>query len=399
MTERTNTAIIALSDAVPGMYIVNPGISWLESPLLYAQEGFLATQSAISDIARQGYTEVCHDPSRFRQCHDLDDGLSTANIPWPGQSVSAASLGDEIPRARATYADAFEHIQDLMQDTQVKPVDMAASRPYIEAVIQSLSRNRDALIALTKLKKSDQCAHTHSVNVAILSIAYAQYLGLPKDKLPLVGLAGLFHDYGKIFIPQAILNAPRKLTPAERTVMQAHVELGFAHLARDKDANHEILQGVMQHHERYNGTGYPNRLKGNTISIYGLILSLSDHYDALSSQRVYKEPMPANVALAVMYKMRSQVWAPGYVERFIKMLGIYPAGTPVQLSNGERGVVCHSNPDFPALPTVIIALSPDGKSIRPQLRDLSEQPGLEIERSLAGTDAEQMDIGLLLSQS
>ena len=179
-------------------------------------------------IRDRGYTEVCHDPSRFRQCHDLDDGLSTANIPWPGQSVSAASLGDEIPRARATYADAFEHIQDLMQDTQVKPVDMAASRPYIEAVIQSLSRNRDALIALTKLKKSDQCAHTHSVNVAILSIAYAQYLGLPKDKLPLVGLAGLFHDYGKIFIPQAILNAPRKLTPAERTVMQAHVELGLS---------------------------------------------------------------------------------------------------------------------------------------------------------------------------
>ena len=367
--------------------------------MLYMQEGFLTTQSVISDIVRQGYTEICHDPSRFRQYHDLNAGLSTAHIPWPGQSVSATSLGNEIPRARSVYADAFEHIRELMSDTQGKSVDMTAARPCVEAVIQSLNRNRDALIALTKLKKNDKDTHTHSVNVAIIAIAYAQYLGLPQDKLPLVGLAGLFHDYGKIFIPQVVLNAPRKLTPAERTVMQAHVELGHAHLAREQDANHEILQGVMQHHEKYNGTGYPNRLKGNTISIYGLILSLSDHYDALSSQRVYKDPMPANVALAVMYKMRNQVWAPGYVERFIKMLGIYPTGTPVQLSNGERGVVCHTSPDFPALPTVIVALGPDGKSVRPRLRDLSEEPELEIERSLAGADAEQMDIGLLLTQT
>lgn len=381
------------------MYTVNPGVSWLEYPMLYMQEGFLTTQSVISDIVRQGYTEICHDPSRFRQYHDLNAGLSTANIPWPGQSVSATSLGNEIPRARSVYADAFEHIRELMSDTQGKPVDMTAARPCVEAVIQSLNRNRDALIALTKLKKNDKDTHTHSVNVAIIAIAYAQYLGLPQDKLPLVGLAGLFHDYGKIFIPQVVLNAPRKLTPAERTIMQAHVELGHAHLAREQDANHEILQGVMQHHEKYNGTGYPNRLKGNTISIYGLILSLSDHYDALSSQRVYKDPMPANVALAVMYKMRNQVWAPGYVERFIKMLGIYPTGTPVQLSNGERGVVCHTSPDFPALPTVIVALGPDGRSVRPLLRDLSEEPELEIERSLAGADAEQMDIGLLLSQT
>lgn len=381
------------------MYTVNPGVSWLEYPMLYMQEGFLTTQSVISDIVRQGYTEICHDPSRFRQYHDLNAGLSTANIPWPGQSVSATSLGNEIPRARSVYADAFEHIRELMSDTQGKPVDMTAARPCVEAVIQSLNRNRDALIALTKLKKNDKDTHTHSVNVAIIAIAYAQYLGLPQDKLPLVGLAGLFHDYGKIFIPQVVLNAPRKLTPAERTVMQAHVELGHAHLAREQDANHEILQGVMQHHEKYNGTGYPNRLKGNTISIYGLILSLSDHYDALSSQRVYKDPMPANVALAVMYKMRNQVWAPGYVERFIKMLGIYPTGTPVQLSNGERGVVCHTSPDFPALPTVIVALGPDGRSVRPLLRDLSEEPELEIERSLAGADAEQMDIGLLLTQT
>ncbi len=381
------------------MYTVNPGVSWLEYPMLYMQEGFLTTQSVISDIVRQGYTEICHDPSRFRQYHDLNAGLSTANIPWPGQSVSATSLGNEIPRARSVYADAFEHIRELMSDTQGKPVDMTAARPCVEAVIQSLNRNRDALIALTKLKKNDKDTHTHSVNVAIIAIAYAQYLGLPQDKLPLVGLAGLFHDYGKIFIPQVVLNAPRKLTPAERTIMQAHVELGHAHLAREQDANHEILQGVMQHHEKYNGTGYPNRLKGNTISIYGLILSLSDHYDALSSQRVYKDPMPANVALAVMYKMRNQVWAPGYVERFIKMLGIYPTGTPVQLSNGERGVVCHTSPDFPALPTVIVALGPDGRSVRPRLRDLSEEPELEIERSLAGADAEQMDIGLLLTQT
>lgn len=381
------------------MYIVNPGISWLKSPLLYMQEGFVFSHADIHAIMRQGYTEVYHDPSRFRQASSTQSAPAPVGDVWPDHTAPKVALGEEMPRARTTYAETFEHVKDLMQDARGGAVDLAASQPYIEAIIKSLGRNGDALLSLTKLRRCDKYAYTHSVNVAIFSVAYAHYLGLPENKLHLVGLAGLFHDFGKIFIPQAILDAPRKLTRAEREIMQAHVLLGYNHLVKEKDIHSEVLQGVMQHHEKYNGSGYPNRLRGSKISIYGLILSLSDHYDALSSKRVYKEPMPANVALAVMYKMREEAWAPGYVERFIKMMGVYPVGTPVLLSNGERGAVCHSNPEYPTLPKVMIAFNPVGVPVPPRLRDLREHPGLDIERSLTGNDAEMLDVGMLLSHA
>ena len=381
------------------MYIVNPGISWLKSPLLYMQEGLISSHADIHAIMRQGYTEVYHDPSRFRQASSTQSAPAPVGDVWPDHTAPKVALGEEMPRARTTYAETFEHVKDLMQDARGGAVDLAASQPYIEAIIKSLGRNGDALLSLTKLRRCDKYAYTHSVNVAIFSVAYAHYLGLPENKLHLVGLAGLFHDFGKIFIPQTILDAPRKLTSAEREIMQAHVLLGYNHLVKEKDIHPEVLQGVMQHHEKYNGSGYPNRLRGSKISIYGLILSLSDHYDALSSKRVYKEPMPANVALAVMYKMREEAWAPGYVERFIKMMGVYPVGTPVRLSNGERGAVCHSNPEYPTLPKVMIAFNPAGRPVPPKLRDLREHPGLDIERSLTGNDAEMLDVGMLLSHA
>lgn len=363
------------------------------------QEGFITSQADIHAIMKQGFTEAYHDPSRFRQAGGNSHAPLPAEILWPDHTAPKIAMGEEMPRARTTYAETFEHVKDLMQDAQGGAVDLAASQPYIEAIIKSLSRNGDALLSLTKLRRCDKYAYTHSVNVAIFSVAFAHYLGLPENKLHLVGLAGLFHDFGKIFIPQAILDAPRKLTGAEREIVQAHVLLGYNHLVKEKNIRPEVLQGVMQHHEKYNGSGYPNRLRGSKISIYGLILSLSDHYDALSSKRVYKEPMPANVALAVMYKMREEAWATGYVERFIKMMGVYPVGTPVLLSNGERGAVCHSNPEYPTLPKVMIALNPAGRTIPPKVRDLREHPGLDIERSLTGNDAEMLDIGMLLSHA
>ncbi len=228
-------------------------------------------------------------------------------------------------------------------------------------------------------------------------MAYAHHLGLSEEKLHQVGMAGLFHDFGKAFVPQEILNAPRSLTPDEQEIMQSHVLLGYNQLKKADNMPPAVLQAIMHHHEKHNGTGYPYRLSGKKIGICGRILSVSDNYDALSAKRVYKTPMPANVALAIMYKMRGQAWAPGYVERFIKMMGIYPVGTPIQLSSGEQGIVCRSNPNFPAQPGVTIAFDPLGRAISPIFLDLSKEHGFEIERSLTEADAEKMDIAALLS--
>ncbi|CAK7040065.1 MAG: Cyclic di-GMP phosphodiesterase [Desulfovibrio sp.] len=388
---------ITVADIVPGMYLVSPGLSWIKAPLLYMEEGLITSREEIAQIIKQGYTEAYHDPSRFRRLDEL--AKDQEEDIWPDPKGPLVSLDEEIPKAAAIYADSFDHVRSLMQAAQGGAVDVAASQPYVESIVNSLNRNVDALVSLSKLKSSDEYTYTHSVNVTIFAVAYAHHLGLPEEKLHLVGMAGLFHDFGKAFIPQEILNAPRRLTPEEQEVMQSHVVLGYNQLKKADNIPPEVLQAVAQHHEKHNGTGYPYRLSGNKIGIYGRILSVSDNYDALSAKRVYKTPMPANIALAMMYKMRGQAWAPGYVERFIKMMGIYPVGTPVQLSSGEQGIVCRSNPSFPAQPCVIMAFDPTGKSISPIFLDLSKEHGLEIERSLTGVDAEKMDIAALLSQA
>ena len=98
----------------------------------------------------------------------------------------------------------------------------------------------------------------------------------------------------------------------------------------------------------------------------------------------------------MMYKMRGQAWAPGYVERFIKMVGIFPVGTAVELSNEHQGIVCRSNPNFPAQPCVLVARDPDGRTIQPQFVDLTRYIGLRITRSLSAAESPHFDIPLLL---
>ena len=287
-------------------------------------------------------------------------------------------------------------LKNFLESARGGALDLTFARPLVGDIIKSLSRNVDALVTLSLLKKTDEYTYAHSVNVTIFAVAFANFLGMPDDRLHNVGLAGLLHDYGKALIPNEILTAPRSLTFQEFEVMRSHVLLGVEKIKQFSSVEQEAIEGIAQHHEKHNGTGYPNRLSGKQIGVFGRILSLSDVYDALSSRRVYKGALAPNKALGMMYKMRGQAWAPGYVERFIKMVGIFPVGTAVELSNDHQGIVCRSNPNFPAQPCVLVARDPDGRAIQPQFVDLTRYIGLRITRSLSAAEAAHFDIPMLL---
>lgn len=387
---------IAVADLCPGMFIVDMGIPWLQAPLLYTKEGLIASEEEIADILKQGYAEAYYDPEQS-SIRPLP-GISIDIEPAAPDSFTEprAPLAEELAQARVVYDASYTYVKNFMRAARSGPVDLAASEPHVEAIINSLNRNVNALISLSKLKNFDEYTYAHSVNVTIFAVAFARFLGVSEDKLYLAGMAGLLHDYGKALIPPAILNAPRRLTDKEFEIMRSHVRLGYDQLKGVKDIAPEILDGLGEHHEKHNGKGYPRQLVGGRISLFGRILSVSDTYDALSARRVYKEPLQPGKALAIMYGMRGQAWAPGLVESFIKMLGIYPAGTAVEISNGERGVVCRANPSFPALPSVIVAQSPDGQALQPRTLDLSRHRGLGITRALLPLEARELDIAALL---
>lgn len=376
---------ISIDRLKPGMFLVNPGISWLAEPTLYQQEGLIASQDEIRAIAREGYAEACYDPIRSQILRNLE------TPPAP-----QTPLSEEIYAARGAFSAAYGHVKSFMQSAASGNVEVTAIEPCLNEIMKSVARNRNALLLLANLKNLDDYMYRHSVNVAIFSVSFAQYLGLDAEEQRQIGIAALFHDYGKALLPANILNAPRKLSADEMQIMRSHVACGHEKLQATGKFSGEVLEGILQHHERHDGTGYPNRLSGDQISMYGRIISICDVYDALASKRVYKDAIHPKHALGTLFKMGESAWAPGYAEHFIKMVGIFPIGTAVVLSNGQKGIVCHSDPFAPSLPRVLLVRD-RGHGVKPlRTIDLWRQKSISVNRSLSKTETAHWDITSLL---
>ncbi len=378
---------IRIEELAVGMYVVETGLSWLENPYLYSQEGEVRSLEAIREIARGGFEEVFIDTERgafgkARAAVDKGQAEALAAAPdgaGPPRSEPAPAvkvpLDTELAVAVGIYNDYLAIARDILQ--QVKAggaVDVAASRAMVNEVISSAVRNRDALIALGKLRVHDAYTFTHGVNVSVLAVAFGASLGIAPTGLRELGLAGLFHDLGKTGVPDAILNKPGRLTPAEFARIREHPTLGRRLLA-GYGLPEAVLRGVAEHHEKSDGSGYPLGVCGDKVHPWGRILGVADVFDALTSRRSYKEAMLPTRALAVLYGMRGRDFPAETVERFIKFLGPYPVGSFVRLTSGAYAFVRGSNPSRPLFPELLVVLGPDRRPVRPGLVDLEARSG------------------------
>ncbi len=366
---------ISVTQLRQGMMIVSPDSSWINSPFVYDTVGLIGSTEQIKQIIASGYTEAYYDPDR-------------SNLPkaegWKSGSQQTP-LAEELCRARDLYFDACSYIKNLMLEKKVGAIEVAELKGFVNEIIQSLHRNFNALLLVTTIKKSNDYTYRHSINVGIFSIAFAQFLGLDDDETLHTGLAGLFHDYGKAFVPQEILNAPRTLSADETTIIQSHVKLGHESLMDVPWINPVTLDGILHHHERYDGSGYPNQLSGEQISLQGGIISICDVYDALTSSRVYKGAIPPAQAVKKLFKSSGEAWAPGLVEHFIKLVGIFPVGTVVHLSNGTTGIVCQQDHRSPLKPTVLVILKKD-RPYAPYYLKLAQNEQVSINRVLVPSE-------------
>ena len=386
---------IAITDLRPGMYIVQTGESWKNRPYLYAKPGLVTNEKEIEEIIRQGFHDAYYDPEKAQSQTKSDDTLAKANANRV-QKAQQIPIHEEISRQQKPYEEFVSHMLNVMEDARSGRVTLSAQDFIVQDIMQSMSRNRDALLCLSKLKTFDNYTYAHSVNVSILSIAFGFHLGMQGDDLHMLGLSGLFHDIGKMKIPPAILNAPRKLSPDEFRLIKRHPLYGTELLAKARGVDQCIIDGVLDHHERYNGSGYPNKRRGPEISAFGSILSICDVYDALTSKRVYKDPLSLSQALSIMYDMRGDAWDQELLEHFIKMIGIYPVGTPIALTGGFKGLVVQSNPQAPLYPTVVLCLDRNGNYLKkPERIDLAQQHDIQIIKAI-NTDTFPVDIQALL---
>ncbi len=388
--------LIDIHDLRPGMYIVQTGEKWLNHPYLYAKPGLVANDKEIEEIKKQGFREAYYDPDKSQPSAAKD---TLADLHCPKVSVPPKILiQDEMSRLQKPYENFVGHMENVLDDARAARINIQSSDFVIQEIIQSIDRNRDALLCLSKLKNFDNYTYAHCVNVGILCISFATHLRLQNDDLQMLGLAGLFHDVGKMKIPQAILNAPRKLTDEEFAVIQRHSSLGAEIVAKAPGARQCIVEGILDHHERSNGSGYPNQKKGAEISAFGKLISLCDVYDALTTKRVYKKSFPPSQALSLMYNMRGDAWEREILEHFIEMVGIYPVGTPIALTGGFKGIVSQSNPQAPLYPTVMLCLDKSGKYLKkPERIDLAQQHDIQIIKAI-NPEIFPVDISALLME-
>lgn len=385
------------------MFVADVGRSWLRHPWK-TKSKLITSPEEITELLDHGIHEVVIDLSRSSKPKfqaDGEFGLSVKEVNKALQVSSQevlkevtrshaqaqkpskpkrpegpqdnVSLNEELPKARQAYLQALNVTREFMNEVRAgKKIEVEKVQESLEDMIDSVFRNRGAISALLKLKNYDEYTFTHSLNVATLAISIGRQVALSRAQLMDLGLGAIFHDVGKVRIPEDILNKPSRLTNEEFAIMKTHASLG-AMVLKEQHPNLPsiIYRMVRHHHERHDGSGYPSGLTDNQIDSFVTVCGICDVYDALSSDRVYHKGMLPHEALKVVFSLRDKHFPQSWADRFVQCIGIYPPATTVRLTTGETGVIMVVNPDNLLKPQVMIVKDPKNRFlVRTKLVDL-----------------------------
>jgi HD-GYP domain-containing protein (c-di-GMP phosphodiesterase class II) len=271
--------------------------------------------------------------------------------------VDQTLIEEELPMAKEAHEKVQVVIEEVIADlNNNKVLDLERVGDAVGWMVQSVVRNPDGMIWLARLKSVDAYTYDHGLNTAIYLIAFGRHLGLPEDQLQVIGTLGLMQDVGKIKLPKALLDKREKLTPPELKIFQSHVTHSIEIMRESKDATDALMSAVSEHHERFDGSGYPKGMQGEQISLLGGMAGLVDSYTAMISARPYSKPMSVQKALHELYGKRDQAFKSDLVEEFIQCVGVFPVGSLVELNTDEVAVVVSQNRARRLKPRVMLVL-------------------------------------------
>jgi len=289
------------------------------------------------------------------------------------------TIQDELIKARRIFSEANAIVNTVLLDCRMgKQVEVERLEPIISSITGSIFRNPDAIISLLKIKQADKYTFQHSVAVSTLLISFCRAMDIDRETIELVGIGGLLHDVGKMKVPGRILNKPGKLTEKEFELMKKHVSYGTVLLENTAGLSPISISIASEHHERYDGSGYPLGLKGDEISIFGQMAAIVDVYDALTSDRIYHNGIEPTEVLKKMLEWSEHHFNTALVHNFIRTIGIYPVGTLVRLESGYLAVVIEQNHDDLLHPKVRLIFNAQSHSyIPPREIDLTKLGGYD----------------------
>ncbi len=260
---------------------------------------------------------------------------------------------------------------------QRRAIQFQKAERLTQQMVDIIQADESILVGLTSIKNFDEYTFAHSVNVCILSMLIADQLRLYKSDIARLGVAALLHDIGKTYIPQAILNKPGKLDESDWELMKYHTFFGVKELSRVRSLRgiEDSLFVALQHHVHYDMNGYPQRHGGWDLRLFTRIVTVADYYDAMTTPRIYQEPLTPDKALRFILMKSGQIFDPFITKVFIKAMGMYPIGTVVELDSGERAVVVRQQKKSRVLHRPIVSLMNGhrGNGEDPTTVDLSQK--------------------------
>lgn len=278
--------------------------------------------------------------------------------------VNKVDVNTEIRTATNHYVEAKSVAAGIVAGLRVgRALDVNRAREVVNNCVNSILRNDDALLLLTKFKHKDEYTAEHSLNVSILSAAFGKRLGLLEEEIRTLGLCGLLHDIGKTKVPLEILQKSGGLTPQEYTTMQNHPNWGRDMLMALPKVVHATIDVAYNHHERLDGPGYPRGLVDYQIPYNAKIVAIVDTYDAITSNRAYESARSSMNALEIIHRLRGTQFDSELALEFVLMIGIYPPGSIVELKTGEIAIVLTSNPKNRRKPRIMLVRTADKKRV------------------------------------
>ena len=333
----------------PGMYVSNIDRPWVETDFLF--QGFLIKSQDEIDKLKQFCTYVFIDIERG----DPAEVYVTTNSDESGIDMK---VEEELSRAKATYSrltDEFNNIINAIKSG--RKLDFEIIKKDIHLLVEGGLRNSDAYLLLTKLKTRDNYTYTHCLSSSIFGIMMGKQMGLQSAQLQELALCCMFFDIGKIKLPKELLIKEGALDDEEILLVKNHVLDSVEILKTTQGIPSSVIEVALNHHERFNGSGYPTGKKGAEIPVFARIAGIVDTYDAITSQRIYRKQASHEKAIKELYNLRDIDFQADMVEMFIQCLGIYPTGSLVELNTGEVGIVLQQNKISRLKPRIMIILN------------------------------------------